>query len=148
MERTPSATNSSIIMDATKEVLGYLLLCPDGELPNSLKFSELMSVLDKCKYFSSPIIQNEVTSFKHLRRFGVIDSIMKLRGSNTWAFVQESKFPGQGTDTNKVFVFKMSEMGPGSRVDLVNCMQLGGDLQDAWIMFDHVKRVRGWTTVA
>ena len=27
-------------------------------------------------------------------------------------------------------------------------MQVGGDLQDAWIMFDHVKRVRGWTTMA
>ena len=27
-------------------------------------------------------------------------------------------------------------------------MQLGGDLQDAWIMFDHVKWVRGWTSRA
>ena len=87
MERTPSATNSAIIMDATKELLGDLLLRPDGELPKTLDLSELMPVLDKCKYFSSPSIQNEVTSFKHLRRFGVIDSITKLRGSSTWAFV-------------------------------------------------------------
>jgi hypothetical protein len=27
-------------------------------------------------------------------------------------------------------------------------MQPGGDLQDAWIMFDHVKRVKHWTTMA
>ena len=148
MKRTTSTTNSAIIIDATKELLGDLLLCPDGELPKTLDFSELMLVLDKCKYFISPSIRNEVTSFKHLRRFGVIDNIMKLRGSSTWAFVQESKFPGQGTDTDKVFVFKMSEVGPGSGVDLVKRMQLRDDLQDAWIMFDHVKRVRGWTTMA
>ena len=148
MERTPSTTNSAIIMDATKELLEDLLLCPDGELPKTLDFSELMPVLDKCKYFSSPSIQNEITSFKHLRRFGVIDSITKLRGSSTWAFVQESKFLGQGTDPDKVFVFKMSEVGPGSGVDLIKRMQVGGDLQDAWIMFDHVKRVRRWTTMA
>jgi hypothetical protein len=27
-------------------------------------------------------------------------------------------------------------------------MQLRGDLQEAWIMFDHVKHVVGWTTMA
>ena len=148
MERKSSTTNSTIIMDATKELLEDLLLCPDGELPKTLDFLELMPVLNKCKYFSSPSIRNKVTSFKHLRRFGIIDSITKLKGSNTWAFVQESKFPSQGTDTNKVFVFKMSKVGLGSGVDLVMRMQVGGDLQDAWIMFDHVKRVRGRTTMA
>ena len=87
MERTPSATNSAIIMDATKELLGDLLLYPDGELPKTLDFSELISVHDKCKYFSSPSIRNEVMSFKHLRGSGIIDSITKLKGSSTWAFV-------------------------------------------------------------
>ena len=51
-------------------------------------------------------------------------------------------------DSDKVFIFKMSEVGPGSGVDLVARMQLGGDLQLAWIMFDHVKRVINWTTMA
>lgn len=77
-----------------------------------------------------------------------MDSITKLRGTSTWAFIQENKFPGQGSDMDKVFVFKMSEVGPGSGVDLVKRMQPGGDLQDAWLMFDHVKRVKGWTTMA
>jgi hypothetical protein len=27
-------------------------------------------------------------------------------------------------------------------------MQPGGDLEHAWIMFDHVKRVKHWTTMA
>jgi hypothetical protein len=42
----------------------------------------------------------------------------------------------------------MSEVGPGSGVHLVNRMQSGGDLEHAWIMFDHVKRIKNWTTMA
>ena len=87
LERTPSATNSSIVMEATKELLEGLLLCPDGDQPKTLEFLELVPVLDKCKYLSSPSVRNEVTSFKYLRKFGVIDSITKLRGSSAGAFV-------------------------------------------------------------
>ena len=61
-----------------------------------------------------------------------MDGITKLRGVSTWAYVQRSQFLGQGDDTDKVFVFKMSEAGPGSGVDLVKCMQPGGDLEHAW----------------
>ena len=57
-------------------------------------------------------------------------------------------FPGQGSDSDKVFLFKMSEVGPGSGMDLVKRMQPSGDLQDARIMFDHVKCVKKWTTMA
>jgi hypothetical protein len=56
-------------------------------------------------------------------------------------------FSGQGFDSDKVFLFKMSKVGPGNGVDLVKRMQPGGDLQDAWIVFDHVKRVKKWTTM-
>ena len=38
--------------------------------------------------------------------------------------------------------------GPGSGVDVIRRMQVGGDLQNAWMMFDHVKRVKDWTTMA
>jgi hypothetical protein len=47
-----------------------------------------------------------------------------------------------------VYVFKMLEDGPGSGVDLVKRMQPRGDLKNAWLMFDHVKRVKEWTTMA
>ena len=97
---------------------------------------------------SSLSIQNQVISFRYMRRFGVMDSITKLRGSSNWAFVQENKFPSQGSDSDKVFVFKMSEVGPGSGVGLVKRMQVGNDLQDAWMMFDHIKQVKVWTTMA
>ena len=113
-----------------------------------MDFTDLVPILDKCKFITSPNIRNEVSSFKHFKKFGIIDSITKLRGASKWAFVQESKFPGQGTDKDKVFVFKMSEISPGSSVDLVKRMQAGGDLQCTWMMFDHVKRVKEWTTMA
>jgi predicted AAA+ superfamily ATPase len=35
-----------------------------------------------------------------------------------------------------------------SRFDLVQQMQLGYKLQNAWMMFDHIKHVQGWTTMA
>jgi hypothetical protein len=71
-----------------------------------------------------------------------MDGISNLRGCSHWAYVQENKFPGQGSDFDKVYVFKMSEVGLGSWVHLVKKIQPGGDLEDAWIMFDHVKRVK------
>ena len=43
--------------------------------------------------------------------------------------------------TNVVF-------GPGSGVDLVKRMQARGDLQCSWMMFDHVKQMKEWTTMA
>jgi hypothetical protein len=57
-------------------------------------------------------------------------------------------FPGQGFDFDKVLLFKMSKVGPSSSVDLVKGMQPGGEVQDVWIMFDHGKCVKKWTTIA
>jgi hypothetical protein len=48
----------------------------------------------------------------------------------------------------KVYVFKMLVDGLGSGVDLVKRMQPRGDLENEWLMFDHVKRVQAWTTMA
>lgn len=77
-----------------------------------------------------------------------MDGIAKLRGISTWPFVQTSRFPGQGDLNDKVYVFKMSEVGRASGVDLVRRMQPGQDLEKCWMMFDHVKRVPKWTTMA
>ena len=52
-----------------------------------MDFTDLVLVLDKCKFNTSPNIQNKVSSFKHCRKFGIIDSITKLRGASKWAFV-------------------------------------------------------------
>ena len=42
---------------------------------------------DSCKELNSPNLRNRVTTFKHLRRFGVMDGITKLRGLSNWAYV-------------------------------------------------------------
>ncbi len=46
-----------------------------------------------------------------------------------------------------MFIFKMSINVVGSGMSLVTQMQLVGDLQNVWIMFDHVKHVASWTTM-
>jgi hypothetical protein len=48
-------------------------------------------------------------------------------------------FLRQGKET--VYVFMMLVDKPGIGMELVKCMQLGGDLENAWLMFDHVKRI-------
>lgn len=45
-------------------------------------------------------------------------------------------------------MFKMLEVGNGSGVDLIKQMQLGGNLQDAWMIFDDIKHVSDGTTMA
>ena len=77
-----------------------------------------------------------------------MDGITKLRGLSNWAFVQRNMFPGQRDDSDKVFIFNMFEVGPTSGVDLVRRMQSGGELEHAWMMFDPVKSVTNWTTMA
>jgi hypothetical protein len=148
VENTSRAKKSAVVLEASKVLIGSYLLQPEDAPPRKLTMEELVPVLDRCKDMASPNIRNKVMTFRLLRRYGVMDAITKLRGISLWAYVQENKFPGQGADLDKVFLFKMSEVGPGSGVDLVRRMQHGGDLQNAWVMFDHVKRVKYWTTMA
>ena len=148
VERTPQATHSKIVLEASKDIVGEFLLHEDTDTHRLLSLDELEPVFESCRELNSPSLRSKVTLFKYLRRFGVMDGIAKLRGVSSWAYVQRNQFPGQGDEKDKVFVFKMSEVGPGSGVDLVRRMQPGGDLENAWIMSDHVKRVKGWTTMA
>ena len=58
VEKMPTAKNSSIVLEASKELIGELLLRLEGALQKSLEFHELISVLDQCKHMSSPSIRN------------------------------------------------------------------------------------------
>jgi hypothetical protein len=80
VERNPKATNYAIIMEASKELVGELLINPEGALVQKFDLEELVHVLEKCKYMSSPSIKNDVTAFRYIRRFGVMDGIATLRG--------------------------------------------------------------------
>jgi hypothetical protein len=80
VERTPKATNSAIVIEASKELVGELLINPDGAPVRKYDPEELVLVLEKCKYMSSPSIKKDVTAFRYIRRFGVMDGIATLRG--------------------------------------------------------------------
>ena len=41
-----------------------------------------------------------------------------------------------------MFVFKMSVDLPGNGVEFVKMIQVGGDMENSWNMFDHVKRLK------
>jgi hypothetical protein len=80
VERTPKATNSAIVIEASKELVGELLIDSKRAPVRKFDLEELVPVLKKCKYMSSPSIKKNVTAFKYIQRFGVMDSIAMLRG--------------------------------------------------------------------
>ena len=124
-------------MEASKDFLGEYFLHNEDDPPRVLSVEELEPIFDCCKELNSPSLRNKVTTFKYLQRFGVMDGITKLRGLNNWAYVQRSMFLGQGNESDKVFIFKMFEIGLGSGVDLMRWMQPSSTLEHAWIMSDY-----------
>ena len=82
VERTPKGTNSAIVMEASKELVGELLIHPNGVPVQKYDLEELVPILEKCRYMSFPNIKNDVTTFKFICRFGVMDGIATLRGSS------------------------------------------------------------------
>lgn len=147
VSKTPIATNSAIRLAASKEFLASELFGEEG-LHNDQKplcREALEVVMDKFRLLGSPTIRNTISSFRHNTNGGPIDNIISLKMKNTYSFIQDSVFPCQGKD--KVYLFKISEEGLGSGVNLVRRMQSGGDLQNSWCMFDHIKRVKGWTSM-
>jgi hypothetical protein len=89
----------------------------------------LENVLDKFEHVSSPNLRNTISLCRSGGKRGAYDSIMAMKTYTTIEYIHANIFLGQGTE--KVYVFKMLEDGPGSGVDLVKRMQPGGDLENA-----------------
>jgi hypothetical protein len=87
-----------------------------------------------------------ISLYRSSGKRGAYDSIMAMQRYTTIEYIHGNVFPGQ--DKDKVYVFKMLVDGFGSGVDLVKRMQPRGDLENAWLIFDHIKRVQEWTTMA
>lgn len=66
---------------------------------------------------------------------GTIDSIMKLKDYCAFKVIHGSRFQGQSMD--KIFL--------ENDVELVRNVQVGGDMENSWMMFKHVKRLKDWT---
>ena len=92
VKKTPKATNSTIVMEASKELMDELLIHFEGAPIRKFDLEELVPVFKKYKYMSSPSIKNNVTMFKYIQRFGVMDGITKLRGYCQYPYVQKNKF--------------------------------------------------------
>ena len=109
----------------------------DGKL---LSESELSSVLEKWSALNSSTVENLIYDAKLcLSGGGYIDSILKLKKGSKYDYIQNNRFPGQGSEL--AYIFKMSTIGPSSGVDLVRRMQPKRDLELQWVMFNHVKRI-------
>ena len=67
-------------MEASKELVGELLVNLEGAPIRKYNLEELVLVLEKYKYMSSPSIKNKITAFRYIQRFGVMDGIATLRG--------------------------------------------------------------------
>ena len=63
-----------------------------------------------------------------------------LKDYSGFKYNHGSRFPGQSKD--KICVFIISVDLPGSGVDLVKPMQVGGDVEISWIRSDHVKHMK------
>ena len=143
--KTPTTTNSAIALSTSKDFLtNHLFHHGEGE-KEILKGEEMEEVMDRFQMLSNPSIWNFISSF-HSNNRGVIDNIMTMKRESKFEFIYDNVFPGQGKE--KVYVFKMLTERPGSGVDLIRRMQVGGDLQNTWMIIDHVKRVKEWTTMA
>jgi len=145
--KTPTAKTSAIALAASKEFLDTFLV-DEGDGPKEmLRGKALDVVMDKFQVLSSPNVRNIVASFQNNGAGGgEIDRILAMKKQAKIEFIHDSVFPRQGQE--KVYFFKMFVDGPRSGVDLVKRMKPGGDLEHCFLMFDDVKRVKGWTTIA
>jgi hypothetical protein len=72
-----------------------------------------------------------------------------MRLNCNYDYIQDCLFPGQRGAGKVCFLFKMSTHGRRCGVDIVRRMSTDGcDLRKSWVVFDHVKRVEGSTTLA
>lgn len=75
--------------------------------------------------------------------------ILDIRVNTKYSFIQDNCFHGQKDETRLCYLFKMSTHRRGSGVDIVRRMSTDKcDLHRCWVVFDHVKRIEGWTTLA
>jgi len=131
-----------------RHFLSYHLFNENGKvLVELFKGEKLCQILLKFTPLCSPSIHNLIISLKHRpNNSNSIDCTLKLKAQSSYNYIQDNYFHGQHVG-QKVYLFKMFVDGVISEFDLVREMQLSDDLQNMWMMFNHVKHVQGWTTM-
>lgn len=98
--------------------------------------------MDKFGTLGSPNCRNFVWGSKHFIRSGMnmIDSIIALKDHLGFKYVYGNIFSGQSK--NKIIFFRISFYFSDCGLIHVKRMQVGGDLDNSWIMFNHVKHIK------
>lgn len=135
--RIPYAT---ISINVEMELLLKGLVNKDGSRCKLME-SELVQIFDKLAKLSTLSIRNMISDARQFySQGGYIDNILKFKKSLTYDFTHNNDFSSQGS--HLIYLFKMSICSVRIGVDLVKKMQPRGDLENVWVMFDHVKRVK------
>jgi hypothetical protein len=130
-------------MRAGEKILFQELMSGAGQ--PKLQGSKLEEVLERFEGIANASVKNDIDKLKDANNM----DILALGVNCMYDYIHDSNFPGQGGPETQCYLFKMSTHGRGSGVDIVRRMFTeGSDLQNSWIVFDHVKRVEGWTTLA
>jgi hypothetical protein len=131
-----------------KNLADYLLKSSTNVKGHHLVDSSLEVIIDKVSTLASPNCRNFVSGSKCFLRSGMrtMNNIMALKNHYVFKFVYCSRFLRQAKD--KVFVFKIFVDLLGSDSKLVKRMQVGGNMENSWIIFDHVKYLKYWRTMA
>lgn len=82
VRQTPTATNLSFVLEASKELIDALLLAGQGEEHKTLELTDLLPLFDRCKQLTSSNVFNSVLSLRYLQRFGIMDNTTRLYGSS------------------------------------------------------------------
>ena len=125
VSKTPIAKASAIQIVVGRELLMKGLIDEDGNR-KVLSKEELNLIFKKWSSLSTSSTNNLIHVAKvTFSRSGYVDNILKLKKGLLYDYIQDSCFPGQGSDL--VYIFKMSTIGLGSGIDLVKKIQPRGD---------------------
>lgn len=91
-------------------------------------------VMDKFSILAFLNYRNFVYGLKHFVHSGTgtMDSIIAFKDHSTFKFVHDSRFSGKSKD--KVFVIKISIDLPGSGMEHVKRIHIGGNMDIFWTM--------------
>ena len=114
VQKNPTAKPSA------KHFLGEFLLTLEGEIRTILNEDELLDVMKKFYPLSSLSSTKSIIPRSRNTTIRALWTPLRcFQGCSNWEYIHENKFSGQGKKGDMVFVFKMSEKGPRSGVDLV-----------------------------
>lgn len=74
VEHTPIATNFAIVLEATKDLVGDMLVASEGGQQRNLCVDELLPLFDCYKHITSSSIRNRVNGFKYMRHSSGLES--------------------------------------------------------------------------